>query len=409
MDKVDCFFQMDSPDWAAVYEAVKEEPTPFYLFQANKAADNIRTLRQFLDGVGIAYAMKANPWVAPAAAREASYIEVCSAGELEFCRAHGIAGRQITLDGVRRSDTFLQKSLEYGVTRFGVDSPQQMEHLLGCSFQRPITVLLRATSGNQFGMGEDALQACVRLCRGRKEIQSIGLQYYPGTQRADIRRVRRELEQLRKWIAFCETIPDFRPTELEFGAGLGVPYFEDEPIYDYKVLLDTLSSFTGDLTAEGYHVTYEAGRLIAAACGIYVTEIFSEKRQGRKRLLFCQGGTNHLCYHGGLLGVRTPKMKGLCARPSGFCEESTVCGPLCSEADVLARNCRTLDSSLTVGDRIVFLGAGAYAATEAMFLFLGLEMPRILLHHENNLSQEVCCVREALPTYPLIDNEVWRQ
>lgn len=385
--------------WGRICEEVRTEAAPFYLFHESMVKHNIEALRQCLGGkVKIAYAMKANPWLCAAAGSVANYVEVCSEGELEICANLGIPGEKLMVDGVLQTETFLKRSLELGVTRFGINSVRQMEQLIHHAKGQQLCILLRVTGGNQFGMSGSEIYDCVRLGRDCNNIQIKGLQYFPGTQRSDVRRVNKELDCLRKWIFDCDKLLGVQMEEIEFGAGIGFPYFETDACCDYQRLIEVVRTFIQEVENR-YLVTYEAGRVIAASCGIYVTEIFDEKWRGEQKILFCLGGTNHLCYHGGILGVRVPRLRGLCANPAGIPTNNMICGSLCSESDVLVRECCSLDKNLTIGDRIVFEGVGAYAATESSNLFLGMEMPRILLYNE----QGICCVRDSLPTYRLID------
>lgn len=372
-------FQPDDGNWEELCWKLREEAAPFYLFHEAKIMEHIQTLRRGLGGsVKIAYAMKANPWLARAAATVADYIEVCSPAELAICGERQIPGKQLVVDGIWQSDLLLENALKMGVRRFAVESCPQLERLLSLSRGRPLSVLLRVTSGNQFGMDRKELQACLKAF-GR-DTRLKGLQYYPGTQRQDPRWVHKDLACLREWIADCERLGS-PLEEIQFGGGIGVPYFQGESPQDYSVLLDVVAEWIHELGTH-YQITYEAGRLIAASCGIYVTEVFAQRRREDRRFLFCSGGTNHLRYYGGILGIRTPLLRGLCAAPTGVWETMTVCGPLCSEGDVLVRECHTLDSGITIGDRIVFFGAGAYSATESPNLFLGMAFPRILLYND---------------------------
>lgn len=376
-------FQMDGADWTPLWDLVKQQHAPFYLFHEEKIVKNIQTLRRRLCNVKIAYAMKSNPWLARAASTTADYIEVCSPGELEWCKAYGIPGDQLTVDGLWT--VFWKDALDMGCTRFSVDSPEQLKQLLAYARGRPAQVLLRVTSGSRFGMDSDAVKACLDIVSGG-DVRICGIQFYPGTQRREPEKVCRELACLNKWIADCEAIPGFCLETVEFGSGLGVPYFEGEEPEVYAKLLNIVGETIQKLQNR-YQVVYEAGRVLSASCGIYVAQIFSKKYRQGYDVLFCHGGTNHVCYDGGMLGVRTPVMRGICKHPTGIPGNSMICGPLCSESDILAKTCRTLDSGLSLGDRIVFLGTGAYSATEAANLFLGMEVSKILLYNGQNIFE----------------------
>ena len=58
----------------------------------------------------------------------------------------------------------------------------------------------------------------------------------------------------------------------------------------------------------------------------------------------------------------------------------TLCGSLCTTADVLARDVEL--ENLEIGDLLVFCRTGAYSATEGMAVFLSREMPAVALYSE---------------------------
>ncbi len=377
------------------------EATPFYLFHENMAVENVQVLRRHLgDRVRISYAMKANPWLAKPVSGAADFVEVSSPGELALCQAYGIPGVKLTVDGLQWPAASLRTALEMGVTRFCVDSAQQFALLLDEARGKPLSLILRLSAGDQFGMDRRELAACLRHSRG----QVCGFQFYPGTQRTQLGRVRQELRYLEAWLTELDGL-DWR--EIEFGAGLGLPYFAGEQAQPYLALLEDVSELARKL-GKRYQVTYEAGRLIAASCGVYVTQVFARRRREGRTYLFCQGGSGHLRYQGGELGVRTPKLHGLCSAPRRRPGTFTLCGPLCSQADILARTCSTLDVAFDVGDRIVFYGAGAYTAAEAGNLLMAMDLPRILIYNreEQQPARRLACVRGAISAGRLLDDRM---
>lgn len=393
------FFKVNEDAWDELYDQIKAETAPFYLFHEPLARHNINNLRQCLGHrVKLAYAMKANPWLCVAAGSEADYIEICSEGELEICSKRRIPVEKLMVDGVWQDEEFVIKALKAGVTRFGVDSIRQMEQLVRVAQGKRVRVLLRASSGNQFGMDQSELQHCIHLSKNGN-VRIVGLQYFPGTLRSETRKVAKELECLRQWILECEKYQNLYIEEIEFGAGIGVPYFEKDKIDDYEDLIGVVRRFI-QAFADRYQIIYEAGRIIAASCGIYVTEVFEEKWRGTKRILFCLGGTNHVHYPGGLLGIRTPHLRGICANPAGISVKSMICGSLCSASDILVHECSSLDTNLGIGDKLVFYEVGAYAPTESANLFLGMALSKVLVYN----GEGICCMREAMATSSIIDD-----
>ena len=382
---------------------------PFYLFNGNQARSNIRELRQKLGGgrLRLAYTMKTNPWLAHVVADEADYLEVCSEGELNLCISCGISSKKIVLDGVWRSDSLVHKALERQVARFCIDSVDQMKQLLKihCGKQT-LSILLRVSSGNRFGLDRAEVKTCLHLCEHRNDIKIVGIQYYPGTQRCSGHKVQQERSCLSQWLDFLAASGETHIQEILFGAGIGIPYFMGEEEDAYFEAFQQCADFIKKLNKR-YLITYEAGRAVAASSGIYVTEVFGQKRRGDKNLLFCRGGTNHIQYHGGILGLRSPKIKALYARTSGKERPYTICGSLCSEDDILAKDV-LLDEQIAPKDLLIFCCAGAYAPVIAPVLFLMMEMPHILMYNQSGNSRlnatNIYCMRGVGPAYRMFDD-----
>lgn len=407
-------------EWKDVMEGMtkteQEWGAPFYFFHENLFVRNLNLLRKCLGSeVGIAYAMKANPWLAPAAAETADYIEVSTDGELRLCRAYGIPGGKIILDGVLRTEDMIRDALDMGVRRFGVDSAEQARQIVelcdelcgaGRSGEIFTELLLRLGSSGRFGMDKEEAMRCFHICAKSRSARIVGIHYYPGTQRSEAGKLKRDLEYFRQSLnGLCE-LPGADISEIQFGCGIGFPYFIGESKEDYVAAVEEAARFVYELRRK-YKVIYEVGRCVAASAGVYVTKVFQIKEREEKKTLFCLGGTNHLRYPGGMLGIRTPYIGDICRTPLGSASNCIICGALCSEADVLARSA-VVDEGVQRGDLLIFYGVGAYSATEAPNLFLTMEMPSILVYNkmDNVHSQDIRCVRGHSSTYRLLDDRM---
>ena len=124
------------------------------------------------------------------------------------------------------------------------------------------------------------------------------------------------------------------------------------------------------------------GRFFASECGHYLTRVVDLKRCGDISYAFVDGGVNHVSYLGQIMGMKLPRLRRLaataerCAQDGPWC----LCGSLCTTADVLVRE---LDASLAMDDVLCFDNIGAYSVTEAMYLFLSRELPRVVLRDED--------------------------
>ena len=85
-----------------------------------------------------------------------------------------------------------------GVGMYTVESVSQFELLNECAAKRNITipVLLRVTSGNQFGLDEAEVERLVSHRENYPNIDIHGIQCYTGTQKKKIDHITKELEWL---------------------------------------------------------------------------------------------------------------------------------------------------------------------------------------------------------------------
>ena len=410
------FFDSMNKEWKDVIDRMRkteqEWGAPFYIFHENLFVRNLNLLRECLGGnIDIAYAMKANPWLAFSAAGVVEYIEVSTAGELRMCRAYGIPGSRIVLDGVLRANDTLRDALAMGVRRFSIDSSEQARQIIelcgiGSVGEDCVELLLRLSSGGRFGMDKEEAAQCVHICDKSRSVRVVGLHYYPGTQRSEAGKLRGELEYFRQSLnGLCELVGS-DISEIQIGCGVGFPHFVGEKEEEYVAVMDEAARFVHNLRKK-YKVIYEVGRCAAASAGVYVTKVFQIKERKNKKILFCLGGTNHLRYPGGMLGIRTPYIENLCKEPSGKLADCMICGALCNEADVLARSA-AVDESVQRGDLLIFYGVGAYSATEAPNLFLSMEMPSVLVYNklDSVYAQDIQSVRGHASTYRLLDDRM---
>ena len=410
------FFDPVDKEWNDVMDRIekieREWGAPFYIFHENLFARNLNLLRECLGGnIGITYAMKANPWLAQSAAKEAEYIEVSTDGELKMCQIYGIPGSRIVLDGVLRTEKMVRNALDMGVRRFGIDSIEQARQITelcnsGRVEENSVELLLRIGSGGRFGMDKEEVEQCLHIGDKSMATRIVGLHYYPGTQRTKARKLRSDLEYFQQSLNSLCRMPGFDISEIQIGCGIGFPYFAGEEKAEYVAAVAEAAVFVKKLQ-KNFKVIYEAGRCVTASAGIYVTKVFQIKERENKKILFCLGGTNHLRYPGGILGIRTPHIKNICRMPSGRMAGCMICGALCNEADVLVRS-GTVDECVQSGDLLIFYGAGAYSATEAPNLFLSLEMPSVLVYNRMNSmpAQVMQSVRGHTSTYRFLDDRM---
>ena len=368
--------------------------TPLYVFDINVLRRRIAYLRNSLPGVRLCFAVKANPFLLQELRGFADRFEVCSPGEAEICnRAHIPAAQQV-ISGVYKTPSVMEKMIAQGngPRLFTVESVRQFRLLSGLAeqYRKPINVLLRLTSGNQFGMEE---QEIVQLVQEREEYPLIcirGIQFFSGTQKTSLKRLRRELEAVDTFVCALQETCGFTVQELEFGPGFPVNYFQGQA-FDEDAFLAGFSGLLAGLRC-GARVTLELGRSIAASCGSYLTRVVDIKQNRGQNYAIVDGGMHQMVYYGQSMAMQHPQCRIYPPR-SGDAENWNLCGSLCTVNDILVKQLPV--AGLKCGDVFAFGNTGAYCMTEGISLFLSRALPRIVLLRAEGAP---LLVREALPT-----------
>lgn len=163
-------------------EAARTYNTPCYIFDLDVFISRIRRMEQILGKqVNIYYAMKANPFLTAAAAQAAGGLEVCSPGEYAICRRARVPAQKIVLSGVNKEESHIRSVMaEQGAGTYTAESLNQLRHLEACAGaagRTGVRVLLRLTSGNQFGMDEEDILTSIRNRDSYPHLDLAGLQY----------------------------------------------------------------------------------------------------------------------------------------------------------------------------------------------------------------------------------------
>lgn len=224
------------------------------------------------------------------------YIEVCSPGELRTCIERKFRQRRCPFRRIKRR-TGYGTSGKGEVAAFYRQNQDQVDLFLRLSreYGRNVELLLRLTSGNQFGMDEDVLLESVDKILQQKYVQFAGIHFFSGTQKRKSEQIRKELGQLaevcdRIWERFGLKVP-----WLEYGPGFGVEYFKGTKKGGREEALQMLSDAADCVTELHFPgtVTFEMGRFLAAMCGSFVTKVREVKENQGTRYCLVDAGMHH--------------------------------------------------------------------------------------------------------------------
>lgn len=379
-----------------------EFDTPLYLFDLDVLREDITAMKEVLcDKVSLCFAMKANPFLAKEMAGQVERIEVCSPGELRICMAQHISMSKVVLSGVLKEESDIEELLSGGeLPLFTAESKEQAALLrrLAQKHGRRISVLLRLTSGNQFGMDEAALLEEAEEFLNGSSAELWGIHFFSGTQKRKSEQIRKELEMLDGVCARIKERTGNAVSHLEYGPGFGVEYFKGTKTWGRKEALEALRDaceYAKALTFGGT-VTFEMGRFLTAMCGSFVTRVREVKENCGVRYCLVDGGMHHINYDGQVMAMKTPHCTQLPARTDEEEADYCICGALCTANDILIRKYPL--RGIRPGDLLVFERTGAYSMTEGMSLFLSRNLPAVVCYSKDG-GYEV--LREQTPSYPL--------
>lgn len=358
-------------------------PTPAYVFDLDKMKEFAEKVKRCLTGKAeICYAMKANPFLIKPMLEIVSSLEVCSPGEFRICERAGIPMEKIVLSGVYKNPDDIAYMLDTYGNRgtYTVESLQHLEVLNDTAVRHGITlsVLIRVTSGNQFGIDEAEIRKIISEREKYTGIEIEGIQFYSGTQKRNLSQMQEELKHLDTFIRELEEIGGMEIRTLEYGPGFFVPYFVKDKSMRTEELLGEFGEILDGLQFKG-RIVLEMGRFLAASCGYYITSIVDMKVNKEQPYVILDGGINHLNYYGQAMAMKHP----YCSQLDFEGHEKTgdeeqhwnLCGALCTVSDVIVKQFPLRNPKIC--DILVFERVGAYSVTEGIYLFLSRPLPKI--------------------------------
>ena len=386
--------------------------TPTYIFDVREVEARIRLLRSLLpENTGLCFAVKANPFLIPYVADMVDRLEVCSPGEYEICIQTEIAPEKIVVSGVNKTYESMKRILSYskGAGIYTIESEEHAKILrtLAEKNQMQLSVLIRLSSGNQFGVDAETFIRLAKEVQESPYLTLAGVHYYAGTQKRQSK-LEKEMDTLASFAETFEAETGMKLPELEYGAGMKVSYFvndsekdqrESEPEPQIQALAEKLR------TCDAYgKKTIELGRFLVSMSGYYLTRVMDVKRTAQPGFVILDGGIHQINYYGWMMGMKQPEIKVLAQKDGDAGEMFHLCGSLCTVNDVLARDV-TLHNP-EKGDVICFKRCGAYAATEGMAMFLSRELPQVLICRTDGKIEKQ---RDRVETYPFHGSGNWNR
>ncbi len=375
--------------------------TPYYVFDAEAFRNRLMTVKEELAGTELTYSVKANPFLLYALPDKdlICHVEVCSPGELKICKHLDIDGSRIIFSGVMKEEADVRDAVSFGAGFLTAESLLHYELILKEAERtgREVKVLLRLTSGNQFGMSENDILKI--LSEGKRPGVTIsGIHFYSGTDKKKSSHIEKDILKIEKLLKEAGERYGYKPDYIEYGPGLSAEYYE--PPHEEKdlALLREVSGAIRSLFGIA-KTGIEMGRFFASGAGSYYTRVCDIKENGGVNYVITDGGIHHLKYFGQNMAMKVPPIRamrdGVCGSFSEEKKDYCICGSLCTTADVLVRNVSLPE--LKIGDILEFGRCGAYSVTEGTALFLSRDLPEIWLKDGDETKK----MRETLESWKI--------
>jgi diaminopimelate decarboxylase len=240
-----------------------------------------------------------------------------------------------------------------------------------------------------------------------------GVHLFTGTQILDYEIL---LNQYRKGLEIARRVATRLGSALhtvDFGGGLGIPYFSHEHELDTKSLRPALEQLFEPVRRDpffsGTQFFVEPGRYLVGEAGIYIVRVNDIKTSRGKKFLIVDGGMNHHLSASGNLGQtikRNYPLSTLNKIGAPVDEPVDVVGPLCTPLDVLGRGVNLPYGE--VGDLVGVFQSGAYGRSASPLGFLSHAAPPEILV-ESGKDRVICGRGEAAgfpQTSPLVNDLV---
>lgn len=378
-------------DHKMVKKILNHYQTPLYCFDIRRLKDRIHYFRSvFPENVRLCYAAKANTFILKEITEDVDFYEICSPGEMDICERLNIPKQKIVLSGVYKEKKDLQRLIEHDdeTAVYTVESLQQLLMLVEISLncQRLIHVIIRLSSGNQFGVDQECLRYIIENRQHYPYLHIKGIQYFSGTQKHSLQRIKKEITMLTDLISELQQLYQFETEVLEYGPGLPVDYFLGSH-FDEEPYLEGFSQLLRQLNPK-MEIVLEIGRSLAACCGYYLTKVVDVKTNRDENYAIVDGGIHHLVYYGQSMAMKTPQYELIRDHEEiahdQLPEKWNICGSLCTINDILIKQLAV--NELKIDDIFVFANTGAYCPTEGISLFLTRDLPDIVLIKDEYLQ-----------------------
>jgi ornithine decarboxylase len=352
--------------------------TPCVVVDLNIVRAQFRALSSLFPDVSIYYAVKANPAAEVIGALTAlkCRFDIASIGEMERCRGAGVAAVDLSYGNTTRPERDIAAAFAAGIDLFAFDCEPELVKLAGAApGARVFCRLLVRNAGAEWPLthkfGCDQQTAIELLVKAQAlGLRPTGVSFHVGSQQTDPAQWDAPIAHAARIFHACAR-HGIALSMLNLGGGLPAQYRTPVPTLErYAEVIDAaLNQYFGSSRP---HVLLEPGRCMVGDAGVLRSEVVlvaERPHRGGHRWVYLDAGRyNGLPETQGEMiqyRIRTP-------RDGDHSGPVILAGPTCDSTDIIyERAGYALPLSLTAGDHLDFLSAGAYTSSYASVEFNG--------------------------------------
>jgi diaminopimelate decarboxylase len=371
---------------------------PLFVYDAGLIAGRIAQFRAAIPGVGLHYAVKANPFAPLLSFMDAQVdgFDIASGGELALLQQAGVAGARIGFAGPGKRDTDLDAAIAAGVT-LHIESAHEASRAIASGARLGVAprVAIRVNpdfelggagmrmggGARPFGVDAEAVPALARDLVGAGADWQ-GFHVYAGSQSLDAGAIVASQRAVIDLIARLADAAGVVVPTCNLGGGFGIPYFAGQRSLDLAAVGAGLGEALDARAAvlQNTRFVIELGRWLVGEAGVYLAQVVDRKQSRGETFLVIDGGLHHQLAASGNFGS-VIRRNYPCAVATRFAE------PADDVAHLVGCGCTPLDrlgEALALphaepGDLIALFCAGAYGASASPSAFLGHGPARELL------------------------------
>jgi len=355
---------------------LKKKETPFYIYSFDQIKQNIKQIKSSFRGFKplICYAIKANSNLSILKELKKNNLgaDVVSIGELKLALKAGIKPKKIVFSGVGKTDREIKFAIQKDILSINAESKNEIKLINNISknLNKITNIGIRInpniiaktnrkiTTGNKVNKFGISILEFLDVIQNRNDYQNINiflLSVHIGSQIKDIKVYKKVLNLISgilvKLRRFRHSI-----TYIDFGGGMGIPYFKKDKKFDFKKFGLEVSKF---YKKEKIKIIFEIGRFITGNSGHIISKVIYVKKIKDRYFIIIDTGMNDMARSA--IYDAFHEILPLQKNTKKFSKKVEFVGPICESSDTFGiyKNY----SFLKEGDYVCITNCGAYGRT----------------------------------------------